>query len=119
MAAENELSTPMRNAMMVFVAKFLFTVLPPLIAIFFYILTMTKNDVQITVDNKIAEIEQTYKNKIAEMETLRDKIKVCEKGCNKEDLELKITEKRAISDRFRINFNSDKKKVEFKFEEVK
>lgn len=114
-----ELSDSMRNAMMVFVAKFLFIVFPPLIAVFFYILTMTKNDVQITVNNKIAEIEQTYKNKIAEMETLHDKIKVCKKGCNKEDLELKISEKQTLSDRFKMNFNVNKKRVEFKFEEVK
>ncbi|MEE9345664.1 MAG: hypothetical protein V3U88_08660 [Methylococcales bacterium] len=115
----NELSSQMRNAMMIFVAKFLFMVLPPLIAVFFYILTMTKNDVQITVDNKIAEIEQTYKNKIAEMKTLHDRMKACKKDCNKKNLELKISEKRTVSDRFKMNFNVDKKKVEFRFEEVK
>ncbi len=116
----NELSSQMRNAMMVFVAKFLFVILPPLIGIFFYILTMTKNDVQITIDNKIVEIEQTYQNKIAEIEqAYKAKTKACKKDCNKENLELKISEKRNISDRFKMNFNLDKKKMEFKFEEVK
>lgn len=161
----NELSSQMRNAMMVFVAKFLFVILPPLIGIFFYILTMTKNDVQITIDNKIVEIEQThqsniahmkalherkeqkYQNKITEMEQvhqskiaemgmlknkieqthqsniaemkmLKEGINVCKEGCNKENLELKISEKQTVSDRFKMNFNLDKKKMEFKFEEV-
>lgn len=144
----NELSSQMRNAMMVFVAKFLFVILPPLIGIFFYILTMTKNDVQITVGNEITKIEQTHQNKITEMEQvhqskiaemgmlknkieqthqsniaemkmLKEGIKVCKEGCDKKNLELKISEKRTVSDRFKMNFNLDKKKMEFKFEEVK
>ena len=83
MTTENELSSQMRNAMMVFVAKFLFVILPPLIAVFFYILTMTKNDVKITVDKKIAEIEQTYESKIAEMKTLHYNIRQFQKAKRK------------------------------------
>lgn len=151
----NELSSQMRNSMMVFVAKFLFVVLPPLIGVFFYILTMTKNDVQITVGNEITKIEQTHqsniahikalnerkeqthqsniaemnvlKNKIeqthrsniAEMEILKKGVKACKKGCDMKNLELKISEKRTLSDRFKMNFNVNKKKVEFQFEEIK
>lgn len=151
----NELSSQMRNSMMVFVAKFLFMVLPPLIGIFFYILTMTKHDVQISVENEMAKIqqthqsnvahmkalnekrEQTYKNEIAKMGMLKDNIeqihknniaemnllkkglKVCKENCDKKNLELKISEKRTVSERFKMDFKVDKKKVEFKFEEVK
>jgi len=200
--ATDELSSQMRNSMMVFVAKFLFVVLPPLIAVFFYILTMTKNDVEITTKNEITKIEQahksniagieqtyqgqiaemkdlrkrreqtyqsniagmktshdkveqtyqsnithlkasrdrmeqahksniaetealhdgikqTHKNNIAEMKRLKARVNACKKDCDKKNLELKISEKRTVSDRFKMNFNVDKKKVEFKFEEIK
>ena len=98
---------------------------------------MTKNDVEITTKNEITKIEQAYQSKIARMEILHDKIEqahlrntaeverlkarvnACKKNCDIKNLELKISEKRTISDRFKMNFNVDKKKVEFRFEEIK
>ena len=173
----DELSASLRNAMMVFVAKFLVTILPPLIVVFFYILTITKDDIEIAAKNEITKIERTHQsniahltalqekmeqvqqnkitkmeqvqqNKIAEMEQvqrrntaqtktlynemkqihqknvaemglLHKKIKTCKKDCDKQNLELKISERTNISERFKMNFNVDKKRVEFKFEEVK
>ncbi len=70
-----DLSSQMRNTIMVFVSKFILVLCIPLAGFFVYILNITEQNINTRADNKIMQIERAYIKNIVSLDILDKKMK--------------------------------------------
>ncbi len=71
----DELSSQMRNTLMVFVSKFILFLCIPLAGFGVYILNLTEQNINTRADNKIMQMERKYIKNIVSLEMLEKKMK--------------------------------------------
>lgn len=88
----DELSSEMRNSIMVFVFKFVAILCVPLAGFFVHILSVTEDNIQIKVGTEILKLESTYRSNFAEIEILKKEMDAYEVDSNERVLRI-IVEK--------------------------